>query len=458
MREYLRLYGNLYGLADPGPAIEAGLARFRVEHLADAMGHRAVVRPAHARRDRAGDAAPAAPARARRADRLARPRRRAAGPDRPPRAVRRGRDRAARHEPRHGRGLAALRAGDLPLAGTGRRRRHPRRGHRSASADRTSKACSCTWPKSGSPTTSRRPPSRRTTRCERGRDRASGPTGARCRAHVVAHARRSRAGTRTCSPGARTGCSTSRSGRWWTCCSSARWRPTCRAAARSAGERAASYLLAGIVLWHVVYQSQIAVSTGFLEETWSPQPAQPHGHADPRGRVRRRRRAVRHAQARHRRRACSRSARSSSTRSTCRPSASALIPIAAVLLLVGWCISLFVIGIVLRFGAGAEALAWGVMFVVLPLSGVFYPVDALPTVLQPIVARVADDARVRRAARPRGRARRRLEPAGHRGGGDRRPRRARRSGTWSGCSPSSVVAATSPGTRSARSPRRRDRH
>jgi ABC-2 type transport system ATP-binding protein len=38
VREYLRLYGNLYGLADPEPAIEAGLTRFRVEHLADAMG------------------------------------------------------------------------------------------------------------------------------------------------------------------------------------------------------------------------------------------------------------------------------------------------------------------------------------------------------------------------------------------------------------------------------------
>ena len=54
------------------------------------------------------------------------------------------------------------------------------------------------------------------------------------------------------------------------------------------------------------------------------------------------------------------------------------------LLVVGWAISLFVMGLVLRFGTGAEALAWGVMFVVLPLSGVFYPVDALPTVLQPI--------------------------------------------------------------------------
>ena len=35
-------------------------------------------------------------------------------------------------------------------------------------------------------------------------------------------------------------------------------------------------------------------------------------------------------------------------------------------------------------GAGAEALAWGVMFVVMPLSGIFYPVSSLPAVLQPI--------------------------------------------------------------------------
>ena len=61
-----------------------------------------------------------------------------------------------------------------------------------------------------------------------------------------------------------------------------------------------------------------------------------------------------------------------------------LVPIVAVLLVVGWAISLFVMGLVLRFGTGAEALAWGVMFVLLPLSGVFYPTEALPTVLQPI--------------------------------------------------------------------------
>jgi ABC-2 type transport system ATP-binding protein len=38
VREYLQLYGQLYGLTDPSPQIEEGLRRFRVEHLADAMG------------------------------------------------------------------------------------------------------------------------------------------------------------------------------------------------------------------------------------------------------------------------------------------------------------------------------------------------------------------------------------------------------------------------------------
>jgi ABC-2 type transport system ATP-binding protein len=39
VREYLRLYGQLYGLADPNPRIDEGLAQFRITHLADAMGN-----------------------------------------------------------------------------------------------------------------------------------------------------------------------------------------------------------------------------------------------------------------------------------------------------------------------------------------------------------------------------------------------------------------------------------
>src|SRR4029453_10631995 len=61
-----------------------------------------------------------------------------------------------------------------------------------------------------------------------------------------------------------------------------------------------------------------------------------------------------------------------------------LVPVAALLLMIGWTIALFVIGLVLRYGSGAEALAWGILFVVMPLSGVFYPVSALPAVLRPI--------------------------------------------------------------------------
>jgi len=61
-----------------------------------------------------------------------------------------------------------------------------------------------------------------------------------------------------------------------------------------------------------------------------------------------------------------------------------LVPISAVLLVAGWAVSLFVMGLVLRFGNGAEAFAWGIFFVVMPLSGVFYPLSALPAFLRPV--------------------------------------------------------------------------
>ena len=37
VREVLAYFANLHGVADPGPAIAAGLERFRIGHLADAM-------------------------------------------------------------------------------------------------------------------------------------------------------------------------------------------------------------------------------------------------------------------------------------------------------------------------------------------------------------------------------------------------------------------------------------
>jgi ABC-2 type transport system permease protein len=61
-----------------------------------------------------------------------------------------------------------------------------------------------------------------------------------------------------------------------------------------------------------------------------------------------------------------------------------LLPVIAILLMGGWAIALFVVGLMLRFGNGAEALAWGIMFVVMPLGGVFYPVEALPAIVRPL--------------------------------------------------------------------------
>ena len=150
-----------------------------------------------------------------------------------------------------------------------------------------------------------------------------------------------------------------------------------------AGGQVALYLLVGVVLWHVVYQAEIAMSTAFLEETYS--------------------RSVM-------------SLMISPLRDWEYVTGAALfgmvklvlgvgvvsliawfayafritslglglIPVAALLLGVGWAIALFVIGLVLRFGSGAEALAWGILFGVMPLSGVFYPVNALPGILRPI--------------------------------------------------------------------------
>jgi len=54
------------------------------------------------------------------------------------------------------------------------------------------------------------------------------------------------------------------------------------------------------------------------------------------------------------------------------------------LVLTGWAVGLFVSGLVMRLGLGAESLAWTVMFVLLPLTSVYYPVTILPPWLQPV--------------------------------------------------------------------------
>ncbi len=61
-----------------------------------------------------------------------------------------------------------------------------------------------------------------------------------------------------------------------------------------------------------------------------------------------------------------------------------LIAFFANLLVMGWAVGLAVAGILLRWGLGAESLAWLAIFFVAPLSGVYYPITVLPGWLQPV--------------------------------------------------------------------------
>lgn len=54
------------------------------------------------------------------------------------------------------------------------------------------------------------------------------------------------------------------------------------------------------------------------------------------------------------------------------------------LMVMGWWVALGVVSLILRHGAGAEALAWSVLFGLTPFSAVFYPVSVLPRAVQPV--------------------------------------------------------------------------
>jgi ABC-2 type transport system permease protein len=54
------------------------------------------------------------------------------------------------------------------------------------------------------------------------------------------------------------------------------------------------------------------------------------------------------------------------------------------LIAMGWWVSFGVVSLILRHGAGAEALAWSALFGLTPFSAVFYPVSVLPAAVRPI--------------------------------------------------------------------------
>jgi ABC-2 type transport system permease protein len=151
----------------------------------------------------------------------------------------------------------------------------------------------------------------------------------------------------------------------------------------SPAQAGVAYLLSGIVLWHVVYQAQIAVSTGFMEESWSRNllslmvtPLRELEMVAGIGLF-----------------GLAKLVMGVGVVALGAVGLYAfdvtalglgLVPVVAILLMVGWAIALFVVGLMLRFGNGAEALAWGIMFVVMPLGGVFYPAEALPGFVRPV--------------------------------------------------------------------------
>lgn len=60
------------------------------------------------------------------------------------------------------------------------------------------------------------------------------------------------------------------------------------------------------------------------------------------------------------------------------------VPLFLNLLLMGWALGLFTAGLLIRLGHAAEAIIWGVPFLVQPFSAVFYPLSVYPAWLKPL--------------------------------------------------------------------------
>jgi len=145
--------------------------------------------------------------------------------------------------------------------------------------------------------------------------------------------------------------------------------------------RAAGVLLAAVILWDVLFRSQLGVSISFLEELWSRNlghlfvtPLRPYEWVI-----------------------------SLLAMSLIRvtisvvPAALLAIPLYhysiftlglpllaffTLLLVMGWALGLMVDALLLRHGLGAESLGWAIAFFLSPLSAVYYPVAVLPHWLQ----------------------------------------------------------------------------
>jgi ABC-2 type transport system permease protein len=143
------------------------------------------------------------------------------------------------------------------------------------------------------------------------------------------------------------------------------------------------YLLAGIMLNHFLFQTEVSVATGFMEETWS------------RNLLNMMTTPVREVEYVV---ALALFALAKLTAAMVTVSVAALafysfglgelgwglIPLGLALILSGLAMGLWMIGLLLRYGQSAEIFTWATSFLVLALSGVFNPIRAIPGPLQPV--------------------------------------------------------------------------
>lgn len=82
-----------------------------------------------------------------------------------------------------------------------------------------------------------------------------------------------------------------------------------------------------------------------------------------------------------------------------------IVPLLIHLLLFAWSVGLVTAGCVIRFGYAAEALIWGIPFLIQPFTAAFYPVAVLPEAIQPLAlalpsTHVFEDLRAALAGQP----------------------------------------------------------
>jgi ABC-2 type transport system permease protein len=145
----------------------------------------------------------------------------------------------------------------------------------------------------------------------------------------------------------------------------------------------APFLLAGIMLNHFTFQSQIGVATGFMEETWSRNVL--NMMTTP---LRELEYLVGVALFSLGKLAVAMATVSVAAFAFYRFGLAELgwgvILVGLTLVLSGWALGFCMVGLLLRYGQPAEIFTWASSFLVLALSGVFNPIHALPGPFQPL--------------------------------------------------------------------------